>query len=140
MPAGGRAGCCLYGDAVYASRDNMKACREHGLDLIIRLKVGSTARGKGAGDAWGTAVRDQLDGSACSPIGKLSDDEKRHAQKEWKKRTGYGRRWLMEIVFSAFKRMSGEHLYSLKWESMVQKARIKVATYNRLIDMEAGAV
>ena len=44
------------------------------------------------------------------------------------------------IVFSAFKRMFGEHLYSLKWKNMVQEVRIKVATYNRLVDMEAGAV
>ena len=27
---------------------------------------------------------------------------------------GYGRRWLVEIVLSAFKRIFGEHLYSLK--------------------------
>ena len=42
---------------------------------------------------------------------------------------------LVEIVFSAFKRMFGEHLYSLKWKNMVQEVRIKVATYNRLVDM-----
>ena len=46
----------------------------------------------------------------------------------------------MEIVFSAFKRMFGEHPYSLKWKNMVQEVRIKVATYNRLVDMGAGAV
>ena len=26
---------------------------------------------------------------------------------------------MVEIVFSAFKRMFGEHLYSLKWKNMV---------------------
>ena len=31
-------------------------------------------------------------------------------------------------------------LYSLKWKNMVQEVRIKVATYNKLIDMGAGAV
>ena len=43
-------------------------------------------------------------------------------------------------MFSAFKRMFGEHLYSLKWQNMVQEVRIKVATYNKLIDMGAGTM
>ena len=46
----------------------------------------------------------------------------------------------MEIVFSAFKRMFGEHLYSLKWKNMVQEVNLKVAAYNKLIDMGAGAM
>ena len=41
----------------------------------------------------------------------------------------------MEIAPSAFKRMFGERLYSLKWKNMVQEVRIKVATYNRPVDM-----
>ena len=30
--------------------------------------------------------------------------------------------------------------YSLKWKNMVQEVRIKVATYNKLVDMGAGVV
>ena len=41
-------------------------------------------------------------------------------------------------VLRFFKRMFGKHLYSLKWKNMIQEVRIKVATYNKLIDMEAG--
>ena len=52
-----------------------------------------------------------------------------------KKKVEYGKRWLVEIAPSAFKRMFGERLYSLKWKNMVQEVRIKVATYNRLVDM-----
>ena len=55
-------------------------------------------------------------------------------------RVEYGRRWIVEIVFSAFKRMFGEHLYSLKWKNMIQEVNLKVAAYNKLIDMGAGAV
>ena len=79
-------------------------------------------------------------GSADSHVWRMSDGEKRRFREEWKKKVEYGKRWLVEIVFSAFKRMFGEHLYSLKWKNMVQEVRIKVATYNRLIDMGAGAV
>ena len=56
------------------------------------------------------------------------------------KKAEYSKRWLVEIAFSAFKRMFGEHLCSLKWKNTVQEVRIKVATYNRLVDMGAGAV
>ena len=133
-------GCCLYGDAAYASRNNVTACRDRSVDSCIKLKVSSLARGKGTGDAWGIAVREQLGGSADSHVWKMSDDEKRRFREEWKKKVEYGKRWLVETMFSAFKRMFGEHLYSLKWKNMVQEVRIKVATYNKLIDMGAGAV
>ena len=135
------AGCCLYGDAAYASRSNVTACGDRGVDSRIKLRVNSTARGKGTGDAWGIAVRKQLGGSADSHVWKMSDDEKRRFGEEWKKKVEYGKRWLVEIVFSAFKRMFGEHLYSMVWwKNMVQEVRIKVATYNKLVDMGAGVV
>ena len=129
------AGCCLYEDAAYASRDNVTACRDRGVESRIKLGVNSSGRGKGTGDAWGMAVREQLDGSADSRVWKMSNDEKKRLREEWKKKAGYGKRWLVEIVFSAFKRMFGEHLYSLKWKNMVQEVRIKVAAYNMLVDM-----
>ena len=134
------AGCCLYGNAVYASRDNVTACRDRGVDSRIKLGVNSSGRGKGTGDAWGMAVREQLGGSAGSRVWKMSNDEKKRLREEWKKNAEYDKRWLVEIVFSAFKRMFGEHLYSLKWKNMVQEVRIKAAAYNRLVDMGAGAV
>ena len=134
------AGCCLYGDAAYASRDNVTACRDRGVDPHIKLGISSRGREKGTGDEWGMAVREQLGGSADSRVWEISNDEKKRLREEWKKKTGYGKRWLVEIVFSAFKRMFGEHLYSLKWKNMVQEVRIKAATYNRLVDMGAGAV
>ena len=117
--ANGPARYSAYGDAAYASRDIIKACRERSVDPLIRLKVSSTPRGRGAGDTWGMAVRNQLGGSVSNRIGHLSDEEKKSNQKEWKMRVEYGRRRIVEIVFSAFKRMFGEHLYSLKWKNMI---------------------
>ena len=70
----------------------------------------------------------------------MSDDEKKRAREEWKEGVGYGKRWLVEIVFSAFKKILGEHPYSLKWKNMVQEVGIKVLTYNKLVEMGAGAV
>ena len=137
-PAG--AECRLYGDIAYASRNNVTACGDRGVDSRIKLRVNSMARGKGTGDAWEIVVRKQLGGSADGHVWKMPDGEKRRFREEWKKKVEYGKRWLVEIVFSAFKRMFGEHLYSLKWKNMVQEVRIKVATHNRLVDMGAGAM
>ena len=134
------AGCCLYGDAAHAPRDNVTACRDRGVDSRIKLGVNSMGHGKGTCNAWGVAVREQLGGSADSRVWKMSNDEKKRLREEWKKRVEYGKRRLAEIVFSAFERMFGGHLYSLKWKNMVQEVRIKAATYNRLADMGAGAV
>ena len=129
-----------YGDGAYASRDNLKACRERNVTPLIKLKVSSTPKGKGAGDVWGMAVRDQFGGSDPNRVKWLPDDDKKSNQKEWKTRVEYGKRWIAEIVFSAFKRMFGEHLYSLKWKNMIQEVNLKVATYNKLIDMGVGAM
>ena len=121
------AGCCLYGDAAYASRSNVTACRGSWRGFTHQAQGKLDGARKGTGDAWGIAVRKQLGGSADSHVWKMSDDEKRRFGEEWKKKVEYGKRWLVEIVFSAFKRMFGEHLYSLKWKNMVQEVRIKVA-------------
>ena len=114
------AGCCLYGDAAYASRSNVTACGDRGVDSRIKLRD-STARGKGTGDAWGIAVRKQLGGSADSHVWKMSDDEKMEKEGETA-RDGW---WRSCSLHSS---MFGEHLYSLKWKNMVQEVRIKVAS------------
>ena len=90
----------------------------------------SVAKGKGNGDAWGVAVRDQLGGSPEGSVGTLTGRQKRENQRRWKRRVGYGRRWVVEIVFSAFKRMFGESVMASKWENMVHEIMLKVATYN----------
>lgn len=62
------ARCCLYGDATYASRDSVTACRDRGVNSCIKLGVNSMGRGKGTDNAWGMAVMEQLGGSADSRV------------------------------------------------------------------------
>ena len=112
--AGGSTRCSAYGDGAYASRDNLKICKERNVTPLIKPKVSSTPKGKGAGDVWSMAVEDQFGDPDPNRVKWLPDKEKKNNQKEWKARVGYGKRWIVEIVFSAFKRMFGEHLYSLK--------------------------
>ena len=51
----------------------------------------------------------------------------------WKKRTGYGRRWIVESAFSTFKRMFGEFVMARKKENMVHEIGLKVMLYNRMV-------
>ena len=125
----------LLGDAAYGSRENITACARAGVAPGILHKINVVARGKGSGDAWGESVRDQLGGGPdATRLDLMSMEEKRENQTYWKTRIGYGQRWLAESVFSAFKRLFGEHLMALKWENIVQEVRLKVALYNRWRD------
>ena len=122
----------ILGDGAYASREIHQACADRNVTPLIRLKTISTARGRGSGDAWGLAVRDQLGGSPESRIGALAESEKAENQKEWKKRVGYGRRWIVEIFFSAFKRIFGESVMARKWDNIVQEVLLKVSAWNQM--------
>ena len=125
----------LLCDAAYSSRDNVAACARAGITPGIMHTVNVTGRGKGSGDAWGLSVRDQLGASPnAKRLDLMSQEEKRENQAYWKARLGYNMRWVVEGVFSMFKRMFGEHVTALKWENIVQEIRLKVALYNRWRD------
>ena len=42
-------------------------------------------------------------------------------QKDWKKDTGYGKRWIAETAFSPLKRMFGEYASAIRFENMVKE-------------------
>ena len=54
----------------------------------------------------------------------------------WKRTVRYVDRWIVEGVFSAFKRMFGEHVTSHKRENMIHELKMKVCLYNKMIAMQ----
>ena len=54
---------------------------------------------------------------------------------EWKDSVSYGKRWIVETVFSCIKRTFGEHVYSVKFENMVKEMMLKASLYNKLISV-----
>ena len=54
----------------------------------------------------------------------------------WRNSVSYGDRWIVESVFSAFKRMFGEHVTSHKRENMIHELKMKVCLYNKMIVMQ----
>ena len=55
--------------------------------------------------------------------------------KGWSKLREFGRRWIVKIVISAFKRVPGDTLYGRKFTSQKTEARLKVALYNRFLSL-----
>ncbi len=69
----------------------------------------------------------------CIPR-KLSAMQQLEGIKRWKKRHGYGMRWMAESAFSSIKRMFGEYLYSAKWNNIANELMLKVSIYNLFMD------
>jgi hypothetical protein len=49
---------------------------------------------------------------------------------KWKKKKGYGKRWIAETVFSSIKRMFGEYTSATWFQNMVKEMMMKVSSYN----------
>ena len=60
----------------------------------------------------------------------MSQEEKKENQTYWKARLGYNMRWVVEGVFSLFKRLFGGNVTALKWKNIEQEILLKVALYN----------
>lgn len=53
----------------------------------------------------------------------------------WKEGVGYGKRWMVESVFSAIKRIFGEHVMAHSFCNMVQELKLKASLWNKLMDV-----
>lgn len=58
----------------------------------------------------------------------------RKSYKEWKRRLGYGKRWISEIVFSSFKHHFGEHFSSIKPENIRMEIVLRACVHNMLMN------
>ena len=87
------------------------------------------------------AVLEQLGGGAGPrAFASMTDAERMANQEKWKKNTGYGRRWLVEIVFSSFKRIFGSAVHAIRMENIAKEVALKVFVYNRMIDVAREAM
>ncbi len=59
-----------------------------------------------------------------------------HDFQRWKdSMVSYGKRWIVETVFSSIKRMFGEYVYSTKIKNMKQELMLKVSLYNKFMSL-----
>ena len=125
----------VLGDRAYATRTIIEAVKKAGFVPGILFKKNAKDAGENPGDPWDEQACDQL-GAGEQNVASLPTEDKVANREEWKKLNGYGKRWIVEIVFASFKRMFGESVSSLTKEAIIQEVRIKVAIYNGLIDKE----
>ena len=52
---------------------------------------------------------------------------------KWKDSVSYGKRWVVESVFSSMKRMFGEYVSAVKYPNMVKEIMLKASLYNLFI-------
>ena len=58
----------------------------------------------------------------------------KHGLDKWKRLRDAGRRWIVEIAYSALKRVLGEKLHSRRFDAQCVEAGLKVLLYNRFLD------
>jgi hypothetical protein len=70
----------------------------------------------------------------CTPR-KLTAIEQLKDPEQWKKKHGYGLKWIAESNISSLKRTFGEHITSTKWTNIIRELLIKASIYNLFIRM-----
>ena len=94
-------------DGAYDSRRIFSYLAGKGIDPAIRVRRNSSRRARGC------------------PARKRVVLEYLRYPEEWKRRVGYGRRWMAETAFSTFKRMFGEYVTARRYLNMVREMVLK---------------
>ncbi len=107
----------VMADGAYDSKDNFRYLDERKIIPAIRVRRNSSVKNN----------------AKCIPR-KLPVIQQLKDLKRWKKRHGYGMRWMAESAFSSIKRTFGEHLSSVKWNNIVNELMLKASIYNLFMD------
>jgi hypothetical protein len=107
-----------YADAAYDDRKNFNLLDEIGAEPAIKLRRNASLK------ALGSPLRRQ-EAIMLDALG----------YEGWKQVRDYGKRWLVEITLSAFKRVLGDTLRARKFLSQKAEASLKVALYNRFLSI-----
>ena len=99
-------------DGAYDSNENFKYLQEKEILPGIKVRKNSTISSKN------NKVRNR-------EVELQTDDPLK-----WKKKRGYGKRWMAETAFSSIKRTYGEYVSATRFQNMVKEMIMKVYLYN----------
>ncbi|HXT83941.1 MAG TPA: IS5 family transposase [Verrucomicrobiae bacterium] len=108
----------LFGDGAYDNNDIFRYLSDKGILPCIKVRKNSRVRWK-----KGNILRN------------LSVLIQRNDFQKWKDSVSYGKRWIVETVFSCIKRTFGEYVYSVKLKNMIQEMMLKASLYNKFISL-----
>ena len=139
-----RRGDTVYADGAYDAKDNFSFLDKHGIRSGIKIRQtasptapGCLPRKKAVMEQFSLLPHGHLE-RKHPPVtdGTVLFNERevmRYYQKKWKEKVGYGRRWLIESFFSAFKRVYGSHASSRVWKKVKNEMTLKLLLYNSLL-------
>jgi hypothetical protein len=107
----------VMADGAYDSKANFRMLDSRRVEPVIRVRRNSSMKAKG-----------------CMPR-KLVVVEQLRDYDRWKRRHGYGYRWIAESAFSSIKRTFGEHISSVRWSNIVSELMRKASLYNLFMSM-----
>lgn len=107
-----------YADAAYDYRRNFNLLHEKRIEHAIKLRKGARTR------SHGSPLR-RVEVVLLEKLG----------YEGWKALKDYGKRWMVEIVYSSFKRVLGEALRSKRFLTQKAEASLKVMLYNKLLSI-----
>jgi len=103
----------LYGVVAYDTKDIFQFCSRKGVDPIIRVRKNASTRARG-----------------CFARADVVRNMQSLAEKRWKKKKRYGKRWAVERGYSMFKHFFGGDVCSRRFEYMCTEIRQKCAILN----------
>jgi hypothetical protein len=108
----------VLADGAYDKRDNFNYSKKHGITAGIKTRANASTRAKG------------------SPLrAKMVRERKALGYEGWRDKYEYGKRWIVEGVYSTFKRIFGETMRATSIPGMIRELLIKIQAYNVLINI-----
>jgi len=117
----------LYGDGSYSKYDIFEMLKELNIKPIINIPKNADLMLNEDLDKYRTRRR-ILENKI--PVRTLVAREQLKDKTKWKKDNNYGRRWTVEFVFSAFKRLFGQSVISKKKKYLKNEMIAKINLYN----------
>ena len=108
----------LFADGAYDNNDIFRYLGDNGIQPCIKVRKNARIRWKKGNILRNLAVLTQ-----------------KNNLQNWKDSVSYGKRWIVETVFSCLKRRFGEYIYSIRLKNMIQEMMLKVSLYNKLISI-----
>jgi hypothetical protein len=108
------------GDGAYDTKRNFRYLAMNGIEPIIKVRRNASSK------AGGCVLR------------KLVAQEYLHDPEAWKRKHGYGQRWIVESAFSSLKRTFGEYVSAKTMQNMANEIMLKASLYNLLIGLNTN--
>jgi hypothetical protein len=105
------------GDGAYDTKSNFRYLAENGIEPIIKVRKNASSK------AGGCMLR------------RLVAQEYLRDPEAWKRKHGYGQRWMVESAFSSLKRTFGEYVSAKTMRNMANEIMLKASLYNLFIGL-----